>query len=165
MPTATQITYYHLCHTKLWLFSRGMNMEFNSELVAEGKWIHETTYTRRSSRYKEIQIGNIKVDHYDVKEQVIHETKKSNKREGSHIAQLKYYMFRLEEAGIPVRYGILEYPKLREKEEVFLLDSDRKEIPIWRQKTKEIINQENCPKSIKKSLCKYCSYFDFCFSG
>jgi CRISPR-associated exonuclease Cas4 len=41
--TPTHINYYHVCHRKLWLFSHGKQMEHTSELVAEGKLIHETS--------------------------------------------------------------------------------------------------------------------------
>lgn len=33
--TATHINYYHICHRKLWLFVNGINMEHNSETVAD----------------------------------------------------------------------------------------------------------------------------------
>jgi CRISPR-associated exonuclease Cas4 len=163
MPTATHITYYHLCHRKLWLFTHGMSMESSSVLVEEGKWLHETAYGRRATEYTEVQIGNIKIDHYNTKTKFIHETKKSNKREAAHIAQLKYYIYKFEEANITVHGGILEYPKLREREEVFLTDKDRAEIPHWIAGTKAIMQMEECPPLEKKTLCKKCAYFDFCY--
>lgn len=39
--TDTHFNYYQLCHRKLWLFSNGINMEQESELVYEGKLVHE----------------------------------------------------------------------------------------------------------------------------
>ncbi len=163
MPTATHIAYYHLCHRKLWLFTHGMNMESSSVLVAEGRWIHETSYERRAKDYTELQIGNIKIDHYNTRTKFIHETKKSNKREAAHIAQLKYYIYKLEEANIEVYGGILEYPKLRKKEEVFLTEKDRETIPYWIRETEEIMHMDECPPLVKKTLCKKCAYFDFCY--
>ena len=81
MTTGTQIHYYHLCKRKLWLFSNGIQMEQDSALVAEGKFIHETTYTKRADKYKELDFGYVKIDHYDGQNKVIHEVKKSNKLE------------------------------------------------------------------------------------
>ena len=74
--TGTHINYYFICHRKLWLFANGIQMEQTSDLVFEGKLIHETSYPQRSAKYEEVQIGGIKVDFYDTKNKVIHEIKK-----------------------------------------------------------------------------------------
>lgn len=78
MITGTHFNYYHICHRKLWLFAKGINMEHNSDLVFEGKLIHENTYTYRSERFKEIELSGIKIDFYDPKNKIIHEIKKSD---------------------------------------------------------------------------------------
>ena len=161
--TGTQIAYLHLCHRKLWLFANGITMEQTSALVAEGKLIDEHSYSQRAQKWQELAIENIKIDHYDAKNGVVREVKKSNKKENAHIAQLKYYLFVLERNGILVNYGILEYPKLRITEEVWLSDEDRKAIPLWENQVEEITNREVCPVLVKKSICKRCSYFEFCF--
>ena len=79
MITGTHFAYYQLCRRKLWLFANGINMEQESDLVYEGKLIHEESYPERSSKYEEVAIDGIKVDYYDAKNHVIHEIKKSNK--------------------------------------------------------------------------------------
>ena len=163
-PTGTHIAYLHICHRKLWLFANGLNMEHTSDLVAEGKLIDENSYPQRANRYQQLAIEGIKIDHYDAQLGIIREVKKSNKKESAHLAQLKYYLFVLERNGVEARHGILEYPKLRITEEVWLTDDDRKEIPIWESNVINIIEQEFCPKRIEKTICKKCSYFDFCFS-
>lgn len=57
--TGTEFNFYQLCRRKLWLFANGINMEHTSELVYEGKLIHEESYPQRSSRYEEVAIdGN-----------------------------------------------------------------------------------------------------------
>lgn len=164
MPTATQITYLHLCHRKLWLFSQGLNMEHQSALVAEGKLLHDYSYKRRAVRWRELAIEGIKIDHYDAQQQVIREIKKSRKKENVHIAQVKYYLFVLERNGIAVRQGILEYPLLRETEEVWLSDEDRQVIPGWEEEVERIVGQSECPELVKKGICKKCAYYEFCFS-
>ena len=58
-------------------------MEQESDLVYEGRLIHESSYPQRSSRYEEIEIDGIKVDYYDARNKVIHEIKKSSKMEGA----------------------------------------------------------------------------------
>ena len=162
--TGTQINYYHLCHRKLWLFSHSIQMEHNSQLVAEGKLIEESAYPQRANKWQEIEIERIKIDRFDPKLKVIREIKKSNKKEKAHIAQLKFYIYVLERNQIEVSHGILEYPKLRATEEVWLIDEDRKEIPKWEQAVEEIVNQEKAPQTINKSFCKKCAYYEFCYT-
>ena len=163
MTTGTQIQYLHLCHRKLWLFTHGLNMEQTSDLVAEGKLIHETSYTQRAQKWEELAIENIKIDHYDAVRGVVREVKKSNKKEEVHIAQLKYYLFVLERNEIEARHGILEYPKLREREEVWLTDADRAIIPEWEKSVAKITKRAVCPPIIDKPMCKKCAYFEFCY--
>ena len=162
-PTGTHIAYYHLCHRKLWLFANGINMEHNSDLVAEGKLIDAYSYSQRAERWQEIALEGIKIDYYDSKLGVVREVKKSNKRETAHIAQLKYYLFVLERNAIKVNYGILEYPKLRITEEVWLSDSDREQIPEWEKAVLKIIGRKHCPERLEDKLCKRCAYFGFCY--
>ena len=93
------------------------------------------------------------------------EVKKSNRKEGVHVAQLKYYLFVLERNQVPVQYGILEYPKLRITEEVWLSAMDRIEIPAWEAAVQQIITNETCPDTIDDKICKKCAYFEFCYAG
>mgnify|MGYP004562250489 CR=1 FL=1 len=65
--TGTHFNYYQLCHRKLWLFANGINMEQESDLVYEGKLVHESSYPQRTSKYEEVEIDGIKVDYYDAK--------------------------------------------------------------------------------------------------
>jgi len=161
--TGTHINYYFICKRKLWLFANSIQMEQNSDLVYEGKLIHESSYPQRSSKYEEVQIGGIKVDFYDTKNKVIHEIKKSDKVEIAHEWQLKYYIYTFEKAGIEGVSGILEYPKLRKKDELFLSIPDRERIVEIENEIQEIIKSDNCPETINSKICKRCSYYDFCF--
>ncbi len=138
-------------------------MEHTSDIVYEGKLIHETSYTQRSDKYQEVQIGNIKIDYYDPKNKIIHEVKKSNKIETAHHWQLKYYMYVLEQSGIKGIKGILEYPKLRKTEEIILSKRDISEIENIKNTIFKIINSETAPEIEKKTRCKNCSYYDFCY--
>lgn len=74
--TGTYFNYYQLCRRKLWLFANGINMEQESDLVYEGKLVHESSYPQRISKYEEVEIDGVKVDYYDTKNKVIHEIKK-----------------------------------------------------------------------------------------
>jgi CRISPR-associated exonuclease Cas4 len=162
--TATHINYFNICKRKLWLFTNGIQMEHTSEVVTQGKLIAENTYQFRNDKYKEIQIGPIKIDHYDHKNKIIHEVKKSSKMESAHIMQVKYYIYIMEQNGIEGCTGVLEYPKLRETTQVVLLDEDR----IYFTKIESEINAliiGQCPEVIHKPFCKTCSYFEFCYVG
>lgn len=163
MITGTQIAYYHLCHRKLWLFANGLNMEQTSELVAEGKQVDEQSYPQRANRWQELAIDGIKIDHYDARRGIVREVKKSKKREDAHLAQLKFYLFVLERNGIDVSHGILEYPRLRETEEVYLTETDRQIIPHWEAEAQRIIQLPDCPALVKKTICKKCAYYEWCF--
>jgi len=163
--TGTQISYYFTCHRKLWLFGNGIQMEHNSELVAMGKLIHETSYSDRPDRFQEVEIGPIKIDFYDKREKVIHEVKKSDKLEASHQWQVKYYIYIMEQAGIGGVTGLLEYPKLRHTEQVLLTDDDRKELETIMAAITVIIASESCPPLVKMGICKNCSYYDFCYAS
>lgn len=163
MPiTATLVNLYHLCRREMWLHAHEIRLEHTSDLVAEGRVIHETTYQRRAGRYRELQLPGIKLDHYDPKAGVVHEVKKSPKRAEAHVAQVKFYLWTLEQHGLPASHGILEYPRQKQREEVWLSDLDREEIPLWVKEIEGIL-VGGCPVRLPKSQCKSCSYFDFCW--
>ena len=140
-------------------------MEHSSDLVYEGKMIHETVYPQRSNKYEEVQIGGIKIDFFDKKNNVIHEIKKSAKLKNAHIWQLKYYIYVFEKAGINDVSGLLEYPKQRKTEKVILSEQDRIKLNEIEQEIIEIIHSETVPPTDKKPRCKQCSYYDFCFTS
>lgn len=165
MITATHIAYFHICKRKLWLFSHGISMEQNSDLVTAGKLIGENSYMQRADKYTEVELEGIKIDFYDAKNKIVHEVKKSDKLEHAHIAQVKYYLFVLERNGIYGAKGVIEYPKLRLTEGVELAEQDRLDIPIWETEIAQIIAQTQCPPLYKIAPCKRCAYHDYCFIG
>ncbi|MEA1980578.1 MAG: CRISPR-associated protein Cas4 [candidate division Zixibacteria bacterium] len=163
--TGTHINYYFSCKRQLWLFANGIQMEHTSDAVFEGKLIHESSYPQRSAKYEEIELGGIKIDFYDPKNKVIHEIKKSQKLREAHVWQLKYYIYTLEKTGIKGVSGILEYPKERKTEEIYLSTIDIEEIKEIEIKIKKITSSEQAPKIKKMTRCKSCSYYDFCFAN
>ena len=163
--TGTHFNYFMICHRKLWLFANGIQMEHTSDLVTEGKLIHEYSYPQRTEKYQEIDIGGIKIDYYDAKNKVIHEVKKSDKKEAAHEWQLKYYMYILLQHGIDGVTGILEYPKLRKTENIYLSQRDIAEIEEIKISIDQIKANDSCPPRLPVSKCRSCSYFDFCWSG
>ena len=163
--TGTHINYYLICHRKLWLFANSIQMEHTHDAVTEGKLLHETAYPQRSTRYEEIAIEGIKIDFYDAKKKIIHEIKKSSKLHEAHVWQVKYYIYVLEKNGIDGVSGILEYPKERKTEEVYLSSIDIEQLKEMEADILEIIASERVPEIVKLPRCKRCSYYDFCFVG
>ena len=165
MTTATQIAYYHLCHRKLWLHAHQIQMENASgnAHVAEGKLLEETAYQRRAKKWKQLSIDKIKIDHYDPLTNTIREVKKSPKLEHAHVAQVKYYLYILEQRGVSGAKGIIEYPKQRRSTKVQLNDDDRQTIALWEAEIERITQSPKCPELVQKSYCSKCAFRDFCF--
>ena len=162
--TGTQISYYFLCHRKLWLFTHKIDMEHNSIAVELGKFISDSTYERKKH---EIHIADeedqIVLDFYDSKTKTIHEVKKSDKMEETHIWQVKFYISVLEKKGITEVTGEIDYPKLRQKVKVELNEADRLELIKIRSEIKNIISRNIPPDVINRPFCKQCSYYDLCY--
>jgi len=161
--SATHIAYYHLCHRKLWLFHWTVKMEHTNDAVYEGKMIEEQTYARRSSRWRELDLGFLKIDHFDPREKLVREVKKSPKLEHAHVAQVQYYLYTLEQAGMTGIRGLIEYPKQRRTREVELTDAVRSDIKGWEAEIRRIVTSPQCPSLVKKTYCTSCAYRDFCF--
>lgn len=161
--TGTHFNYYQVCKRKLWLFANGIRFEHTSDLVYEGKLIHETSYPQRSEKYEELEIDGVKIDYYDARNKVIHEIKKSDRVEEAHEWQVKYYIYILERNGVEGVTGILEYPALRKTNKVYLSNPDREYIVELVDSIEKLIHDEQCPPIDQKSRCRNCSYFDFCF--
>jgi CRISPR-associated exonuclease Cas4 len=170
---ATLINILHICHRELWLHAHVIRMEHTSDIVSEGRLIGEESYPQRAEKNQEVQISgefegielSAKIDFFDAKLGIVHETKKSAARELAHIAQVQFYLYLLRKNEIVANYGTIEYPKLRQTDRVELNEEDVKEIELKIKKAYGITQQEDCPPALHKSKCTKCSYFDFCWSG
>jgi CRISPR-associated exonuclease Cas4 len=163
--TGTQFNYYLICHRKLWLFSSGINMEHTSDLVYEGKLIHENSYPQRPEHHTEIEMDGIKIDFYDPKRKIIHEIKKSDSYEQAHEWQIKYYIYIMQKNGMEGMTGVLEYPKMKETRVVEFSKDDYDEINRMVAEITQIAGSVNCPEKKSFSKCRNCAYTDFCWSG
>ncbi|HEY9259806.1 CRISPR-associated protein Cas4 [Chitinophaga sp.] len=170
--TATYINYYHVCHRKLWLFANGVNMEHTSDVVYDGKLLHEISYPQRADKYTEIDLSATtddgillsgKIDFYDVKEKTIHEVKRSDKMEEAHEWQLKYYVWLLKLNDVSDVRAVLEYPKIRETKILKLSDADEIYLELIVKKILLLQEVEECPPKINAKICKNCSYYDLCY--
>jgi len=159
----TYITYYFHCKRQLWLFSRDICMEHNSEDVSIGKILSENSYPRMRH---EIHISNLAsevvIDFLDRKNKIVHEVKKSNKMEELHIWQLKFYLYFLESLGLANLKGKIDYPKLKRTIEVELKKEDKEVLEKTMKEINQVISQNSPPALINKPYCKKCSYYEFC---
>jgi CRISPR-associated exonuclease Cas4 len=158
--TGVMVYYYFVCKRKLWYFSNDLNMEFNSELVGIGKLIDETSYDREK---KHILIDEtINIDF--LKEwEVIHEVKKSRKMDEAAKWQLKYYIWVLRNKGVDIEKGILDYPLLRKREEIFLDEKEKEELELVLKDIEKIISLKLPPDTINNRVCKKCAYYELCY--
>ncbi len=158
--TGTEFNYYHICKRKLWLFAHNMEMEQESDNVFLGKLIHENSYQRKK---KEILIdGVIKIDFMD--DEAVHEVKKSNRMEDSHVGQLLYYIYYLRQKGVDIRKGIINYPKQRRTTEIELTPEKEEEVRETLEKIREVENLEQPPELLNSKICRKCGYEEFCYS-
>ena len=152
--------YYFVCKRKLWFFTNEIQMESENEDVIIGKLIDENSYSRE---LKHVLIDNtVNIDF--IKEwKILHEVKKQKSVEEAGIWQLKYYIYFLRKRGINIEKGILDYPKVKKREEIFLTEEDKKRIEEILLEIREIVNLKLPPKLEKLKICKKCAYFEYCY--
>lgn len=158
--SGTMFYYYFVCKRKLWFFSNGIQLEEDNEDVILGKLIDENSY---SKELKHILIDNtVNIDF--IKDwKILHEVKKQKSIEEAGVWQLKYYLYFLKIRGINIEKGILDYPKLKKREEVFLSKDDEKKIKEILSEIEKITVMERPPELEKLKICKKCAYFEYCY--
>jgi CRISPR-associated exonuclease Cas4 len=159
--SGVMLNYFFVCHRKLWYFANHVTMEQESDLVAMGRLIHETSYERDQ---KEMLLdGRIRLDRVTA-DGLIHEVKKSDKMEEAHIWQIKYYLWVLKRRGVWPLQGKIDYPRLRQTVDIQLTPEDEAQIDRTLAHLREIVGMPTPPRVEKKSFCRRCSYYELCFS-
>ncbi|MFZ3170618.1 MAG: CRISPR-associated protein Cas4 [Carboxydocellales bacterium] len=158
--TGTMFYYYFVCRRKLWCFYNNIAFENESDRVLLGKLIDETAYGRE---HKHIMIGEtVNVDF--IKDwKVLHEIKKSKSIEEASIWQVKYYLYFLNQRGIQIEKGILDYPKIKKRQEILLLEGDSEKIEEIMSCIESIVSQKKMPSPINSKICKNCAYYEYCY--
>lgn len=170
---ATLINLYNVCPRECWLHANGVRMEHTSDTVADGKLLHETSYADRNVKHSELAIEAKyesihlygKIDFYDAKRKIIHETKRGNKVEEAHTWQVKFYLWLLKLNGIDGTAGIIEYPLLRQTDAVALSVSDELHLQKLVNQINVLQESQTCPPVINSKICRSCSYYDLCYIG
>jgi CRISPR-associated exonuclease Cas4 len=157
--TGIKVNYLYVCERKLWLFDRGIQMESKSDKVMMGKLLGESSYPREDK--KEVLIDNlINID--IVGEDEIREVKHSNRMHHADRIQLLYYLYYLKRLGIEKR-GVINYPKMRKREEVLLTSDAEKEVESALIRVQDILRMDKPPELQKKPYCTKCAYYEFCW--
>lgn len=159
--TGTQVNYFIICPTKLWLFSHYATMEQTSDLVILGKLVQENFYPQKKNLIidQKISIDFIKKG----KKLIVHEIKKSDKLEKAHMMQLLYYLYYIKnEKGFENIEGIINYPSKRKIVKIKLTPKKENELKKIFENIKKIVLSKP-PKPKYKKYCKKCSYFEFCW--
>jgi len=168
---ATLINLYHVCKRECWLHANGINMEHTSDTVYDGKMLHETSYPQRNEKHSELSIEAKykdidlygKIDFYDARQKIIHETKRSDKVEKAHEWQVKFYLWLLKLNGIEEAAATLEYPLLRHTDHIELLEEDILHLQTAIETIVQLRQSEQCPAVINSKICISCSYYELCY--
>lgn len=159
-PTGVMVYYYFVCKRKLWFFCKDIKFEDNSEDVGIGKLIDETSYSREK---KHINIDNIINIDFVKDWEVLHDIKKSRSIEEASIWQLKYYIYYLRKKGVNIEKGILDYPKIKKRIDVFLYDEDNETIEKIIEEINAICNSSRPLAREVMKICKKCAYYELCY--
>ncbi|EAC3173954.1 CRISPR-associated protein Cas4 [Listeria monocytogenes] len=158
--SGTHVYYYFVCKRKLWCFSKEIRMEHLDENVQLGKLLDESSYNREKGQVMIDETVNIDF----IKDwKVLHEVKKSKAIEEAGIWQLKYYMYFLKQKGIIIEKGDVDYPKLRQRETIFLTTEDERKIEKILVDIEITTSCLKPPTIIDKPLCKKCAYYEYCY--
>lgn len=159
--TGIMVNYYYVCKRKLWLFSKNISFEHNSDRVLLGKVLHESSFSWIGR--KEVLIDNmLKLDIVD--DDKIHEVKLSSKMKKADVMQLTYYLYYLRARGIE-KEGELNYPKERRREKIKLEEQNVNELEAALLEIQQILKSNSPPKMEQSAICKKCAYYDFCMVG
>lgn len=158
--TGTMFYYYFVCHRKLWCFVNNITLEEESDNVLLGKLLDEGSYGRED---KQILIDETVNIDFIRDWKVLHEIKKSKSIEEASMWQVKYYLYFLKQRGIHVEKGILDYPQIKQRKEIYLEEGDNEKIIGILKDIEHISNQKKSPVVIDSKICKACAYYEFCY--
>jgi len=160
--TGKEISYLYVCKRKLWFFRHGIRPELENINVQIGMHIHETTFTREE---KDIPLGDVGViDWASFKNGYIHETKKGKTPGKGDDAQVRYYLWWLNENGIQISEARIHYPKMKQTKTVLWDEDARSQTLKDIEECHKVIRKASPPPLHKYPYCKSCAYMEICFS-
>jgi CRISPR-associated exonuclease Cas4 len=165
----TAISYFVRCKRQAWLKRNGLEMEQESDTVALGRLIDETSYARQPKDFMlEAEFKGIslvaKLDGANLREGILYETKKSPSAEESHLWQLRFYLWVLKLAGKSEWKGVLQYPKRKQIVEVQLLPEHEMRLGEMVEALVALFKAEEPPPRIaQRKFCAKCAFEEFCY--
>ena len=169
------VGYYLVCPRKAWLSLRGIWMEKESDAVALGRLLDQHSYDRSEKHLTidaEAPDGTAlvgKIDRANLRNGVLHETKKGRSCEEAHVWQVRFYLWLLLRNGVtrpdgsPFR-GQLDYPLLRRTETVLLEPDQCTYLETTVAAVRELASQETPPTRLtKRSFCAKCAFDELCY--
>ncbi|MEN1969266.1 CRISPR-associated protein Cas4 [Lentibacillus sp. N15] len=159
MVSGVHIQYYFVCHRKLWLYSKNIQLEEGHERVQAGKLLHNRSY--KNSDKKELAVDNIKIDAIDG--EYVREVKVTSSMTKADRWQLLFYLYELKKRGLNKK-GLISYTKEKRTEEVLLTEDDEKKLNEVIERIYEIMEKPYPPGVINAPLCTKCAYYDFCYA-
>lgn len=154
---------------------RGIWMEQESDTVALGRLLDQSAYPR-ADKHLQVEaeapdgtplIG--KIDRANLREGVLHETKKGRSCEDAHRWQVRFYLWLLHQNGIMRSdgspfVGQLDYPLLRRTDTVTLDAEHVTQLERTVADLRQLAKKETPPPVLaKKSFCKKCAFEELCF--
>lgn len=159
MVNGVQVQYYFVCHRKLWLFSKNIQMEEGHERVQAGKLLHERSY--KNADKKELLLDDIKID--AIEGEYVREVKVTSKMTKADRWQLLHYLFELKKRGL-TKKGLISYTKEKRTEEVILSKNDEIKLKEIENNIERVVEQSQPPNVINAPICKKCAYYYFCYA-
>jgi len=164
--SGTEVHYYVLCPRKLWWFSHGMEQEHvqgsqGQENVALGQLLHKDSYPDKTR--KDILIDDLpRLDFTEGRE--VHEIKKSKGGQRATLFQMLYYLYYLKHEKRIETTGVIDYPKLRRRQEVVLTPELEAEVERALAGVQAVREMPTPPKvSEPMPICKRCAYQELCW--
>ncbi|MDD5502972.1 MAG: CRISPR-associated protein Cas4 [Candidatus Thermoplasmatota archaeon] len=160
--TGKEISYLYICKRKLWFFRHGLRPELENDNVRIGMHLNETAFRREE---KDIPIGEAGViDWAAFKHGIIHETKKGRSPGKGDEAQVRYYLWWLNDNGIRVSEAQIHYPKMKKTNVVKWTEAAKIQAELDVAACRKIIEEPKPPEVCKYPYCKSCAYMELCYS-
>lgn len=154
----------------------GLWMEQESEAVAIGRLIDQASYARAR---KQIDVSAEapdgtplvgRIDWSELRDGILHETKKGRSAEDAHIWQLRFYLWLLKRCGVTRAdghpfTGMLNYPKLRKTKAVQLEPEHEQELERTVAALRRLADQPSPPPRLeRRAFCKKCAFEELCYA-
>ena len=169
------IGYYLICPRKAWLSANGLWMEQESEAVALGKLLDESSYGRDKKQImveaetpQGVPLVGM-IDRANLREGVLHETKKGRACEEAHVWQVRFYLWLLTLNGVrradkKAFTGQIDYPALRRTEDVTLTAEHERQLAQWTTELQQVLLQPTPPPRIsQRKFCRKCAFEELCY--